>query len=64
MQSTSRNERHHRHEADLHNVSPVTVRKVLQEPQLPNLVAVTNTLQVRLTMAMMGLYIDLREERP
>ncbi|QNL02889.1 hypothetical protein D0895_24335 (plasmid) [Serratia ureilytica] len=54
--------------ADLRDVSPETVRKVLQEArqklELSNLVAVTSAVQVRLTMAMMGLRIDLHEERP
>lgn len=53
--------------ADLRDVSPETVRKVLQEARqkldLSNLSAVTSAVQVRLTMAMMGLHIDLREER-
>ncbi|MGO4746467.1 helix-turn-helix transcriptional regulator [Serratia quinivorans] len=54
--------------ADLRDVSPETVRKVLQEARqkldLSNLAAVTSAVQVRLTMAMMGLQIDLREEHP
>lgn len=54
--------------ADLRDVSPETVRKILQDAHqkldLSNLSAVTSAVQVRLTMAMMGLQIDLREERP
>lgn len=53
--------------ADLRGVSQETVRKVLQEArqklELSNLCAVTSVVQVRLTMAMMGLQIDLQEER-
>ncbi|WP_431225890.1 helix-turn-helix transcriptional regulator (plasmid) [Serratia sp. L9] len=53
--------------ADLRGVSQETVRKVLQEArqklELSNLCAVTSVVQVRLTMAMMGLHIDLQEER-
>lgn len=52
--------------ADLRDASPETVRKVLQEArqklELSNLAAVTSTVQVRLTMAMIGLRIYLREE--
>ncbi|WP_410529624.1 transcriptional regulator (plasmid) [Serratia sp. AXJ-M] len=52
--------------ADLRDVSHETVRKVLQDARqkldLSNLCAVKSAVQVRLTMAMMGLHIDLREE--
>lgn len=51
--------------ADLRDVSHKTVRNVLQDVRqkmdLPNLCAVKSAVQVRLTMAMMGLHIDLRE---
>lgn len=54
--------------ADLRDVSHKTVRNVLQDVRkkmdLPNLCAVKSAVQVRLTMAMMGLNIDLREESP
>ncbi|HGM7715713.1 TPA: helix-turn-helix transcriptional regulator [Serratia marcescens] len=54
--------------ADLRDVSPETVRKVLQEArqklELSNLAAVTSAVQVRLTMAMMGLHIDLERKEP
>jgi len=44
------------------------VRNVLQDVRqkmdLPNLRAVKSAVQVRFTMAMMGLNIDLREESP
>ncbi|PKR36893.1 helix-turn-helix transcriptional regulator [Serratia ureilytica] len=51
--------------ADLRDVSPETVRKVLQESrqklELSNLVAVTSAVQVRLTMAMMGIKINMQD---
>jgi hypothetical protein len=48
-------------DAVLHNTSRAEGTPNLE---LSNLVAVTSAVQVRLTMAMMGLRIDLLEERP
>jgi len=51
--------------ADLRDVSPETVRKVLQDARqkldLSNLSAVTSAVQVRLTMAMMGIHVNIRD---
>ncbi|MFN1150151.1 helix-turn-helix transcriptional regulator [Serratia liquefaciens] len=54
--------------ADLRGVSHETVRKVLQDArkkmELSNLCAVRSVVQVRLTMAMMGLHVDIKEVHP
>lgn len=54
--------------ADLRGVSHESVRKVLQETRhrlaLSNLCAVRSVVQVRLTMAMMGVHVDMREVSP
>lgn len=41
-----------------------TMKDVARPAGVSNLAAVTSAVQVRLTMAMMGLRIDLREECP
>ncbi|HBY9737706.1 TPA: hypothetical protein MJA81_21975 [Klebsiella pneumoniae] len=61
VQSTSRIERHHRRRSSAQRPH---LQKARQKLELSNLVAVTSAVQVRLTMAVMGLHIDLREERP
>ncbi len=59
VQSTSRIERHHRRRSSAQRPH---LQKARQKLEFSNLVAVTSAVQETLTMAMMGLHIDLSEE--